>query len=47
MHTPDLFDGQVASTIEQGMAIADGLPEGVLADRVEAALADQPDGVGQ
>ncbi|MDP3968569.1 MAG: dienelactone hydrolase family protein [Nocardioides sp.] len=45
VHTPDLFDGQVAPTLEAGMAIADSLPEDVLGARIDAAIADLPDGV--
>lgn len=45
VHTPDLFEGQVASSLEEGMAIAEGLTEDVLTARVDAALTDLPDEV--
>ncbi len=43
VHTPDLFDGRTAPTIEEGFALMKGFGEGVVEERLEAALADLPD----
>lgn len=43
VHTPDLFDGQVAASIEDGFALMKSIGDDVLADRLDAALADLPD----
>jgi dienelactone hydrolase len=44
VHTPDLFDGALPATLEEGMALARGL--GDEADhRADAAVADLPEGL--
>lgn len=43
VHTPDLFDGQTAPTLEEGFALMKGFGETVLEARLEAALADLSD----
>jgi dienelactone hydrolase len=42
VHTPDLFDGRTAPTIDEGFALVKGFGEAVLEERLEAALADLP-----
>ena len=42
VHTPDLFDGHVATGIEDGFAHMRGIGAEVLDGRVDAALADLP-----
>jgi dienelactone hydrolase len=43
VHTPDLFDGRTAATIEEGFALMKGIGDEVIAGRLERALADLPD----
>jgi len=43
VHTPDLYDGQVAASLQEGFALKNGIGEDALAARVEHALADLPD----
>jgi dienelactone hydrolase len=45
VHVPDLYGGQVASTLEDGFAIKNGLGDEVIAERLERALADLPSGL--
>jgi dienelactone hydrolase len=42
VHTPDLFDGVLPSTIEEGIAVAQELGDDRLGQRTEAALAELP-----
>ena len=42
VHTPDLFDGERPPTIEAGVAHTQGLGDGVIEDRVAAALEGLP-----
>jgi dienelactone hydrolase len=43
VHTPDLFDGETAATIEEGLALVDRIGGDVLRSRGQAALAALPD----
>ncbi|MBA8793753.1 dienelactone hydrolase [Friedmanniella endophytica] len=43
VHTPDLFDGRRADTIEAGLALSKEIGSEEVERRVEAALADLPD----
>ena len=43
VHTPDLFDGETAPTIEDGLALVDRIGDEVLQDRGRAALAGLPE----
>jgi dienelactone hydrolase len=43
VHTPDLFDGETAPTIEEGLALVDRIGDGVLQSRGLAALSGLPD----
>ena len=45
VHTPDLFDGQVAASIDEGFAIMKSIGDDVVEERVERALADLPGGL--
>ena len=45
VHTPDLFDGQVAASIDDGFAIMKSIGDDVVGERVERALADLPGGL--
>jgi len=45
VHTPDLFDGQVAASIDDGFAIMKSIGDDVVEERVERALADLPGGL--
>lgn len=42
VHTPDLYDGQVASSLEDGFAIKSEIGDDLFAERVEHALDDLP-----
>ena len=42
VHTPDLFDGEVAATIEDGLALTQRIGDEVLAERADRAVADLP-----
>ena len=42
VHTPDLFDGERAATIEDGIALTDRIGEDVLSERADRAVADLP-----
>ncbi|GAW48309.1 MULTISPECIES: dienelactone hydrolase family protein [unclassified Nocardioides] len=43
VHTPDLFDGERPATIEDGVAHVRGLGDGVIDERVRAALEGLPE----
>jgi dienelactone hydrolase len=43
VHTPDLFEGATATSIDDGLALVRGIGEDVLEARAEAALAGLPD----
>ena len=45
VHTPDLFYGQVAASIDDGFAIMKSIGDDVVEERVERALADLPEGL--
>ncbi len=45
VHTPDLFDGERPQSIEDGIALVDGLSDEVLRERAERALAGLPEGL--
>jgi len=45
VHTPDLFDGQVAASIDEGFAIMKSIGDDVVEERVERALAELPGGL--
>jgi len=45
VHAPDLFDGQVAASIDDGFAIMKSIGDDVVEERVERALADLPGGL--
>jgi dienelactone hydrolase len=45
VHTPDLFQGQLAPSIEDGMTIVRSIGDDVLVDRAEEALAGWPAGL--
>jgi dienelactone hydrolase len=42
VHTPDLFDGEVAATIEDGIALTQRIGDAVLTERADRAVADLP-----
>ncbi|MGN6678506.1 MAG: dienelactone hydrolase family protein [Streptosporangiaceae bacterium] len=42
VHTPDLFDGEVAATIEDGLALTERVGENVLGERANRAVAELP-----
>jgi dienelactone hydrolase len=42
VHTPDLFDGERAATIEDGIALTDRIGEDMLNERADRAVADLP-----
>lgn len=45
VHTPDLFDGETAESIDDGMAIVRRIGDETLDARADAAVADLPAGV--
>src|SRR5262249_61579272 len=42
VHTPDLFDGQIATRIEEGLGLTETIGENVLGERADRAVADLP-----
>jgi dienelactone hydrolase len=42
VHTPDLFDGELPATIEDGVALTQRIGDEVLAKRADQAVADLP-----
>jgi dienelactone hydrolase len=45
VHTPDLFDGEVAASIEEGFALSQKIGDDTLTERAEQALAGLPEGL--
>ena len=45
VHTPDLFDGKQAATIEDGIALCNGIGDDVLNERADQAVAGLPAGL--
>jgi dienelactone hydrolase len=45
VHTPDLFEGQLPASIDEGMALVQSIGDDALAERAEQALADLPEGL--
>jgi len=45
VHTPDLFDGELPATIDEGVALVRSLGEEVISERADRALADLPEGL--
>lgn len=45
VHTPDLFAGARPASIDEGLALAQGISDDELQSRVQKALADLPDGL--
>ncbi len=45
VHTPDLYDGRKAASIEEGQALLQGIGGDVIDARADAAVADLPAGV--
>jgi dienelactone hydrolase len=45
VHTPDLFDGERPATIDDGIALAQGIGDEVLSERADQAVAGLPEGL--
>lgn len=45
VHTPDLFDGQQAATIKDGLALTEAIGDKELDDRADRAVGDLPAGL--
>jgi dienelactone hydrolase len=45
VHTPDLFDGERAATVEDGLALVGKIGDETLGQRADRAVADLPEGV--
>ena len=45
VHTPDLFDGERPATIDDGVALAQGIGDEVLSERADEAVAGLPEGL--
>ena len=45
VHTPDLFDGNLPTTLEEGVAHVQSLGDEVINERAERAVADLPEGL--
>ena len=45
IHTPDLYEGELPASLEEGLAFAKGIGDDVLDERVERALAELPAGL--
>src|SRR5579871_6023652 len=43
VHTPDLFDGELPATIDDGIQLVRSIGDEVLEERADKALADLPD----
>ncbi|WP_370615595.1 dienelactone hydrolase family protein [Mumia sp. Pv 4-285] len=43
VHTPDLFDGELPGSLEEGLALSQSIGDAGIAERVDAVLADLPD----
>ena len=45
VHTPDLFDGERPATVQEGLALAQKIGDGVLDERADRFVADLPAGL--
>jgi dienelactone hydrolase len=45
VHIPDLFDGELPATIDEGVAHVQSLGDEVISERTDRAVADLPDGL--
>jgi dienelactone hydrolase len=45
VHTPDLFDGERPATIDDGIALVQGIEDQVLSERIGRAMAGLPEGL--
>ena len=45
VHTPDLFDGELPATVNDGLAYSQSIGDKVLGERVDRAVADLPGGL--
>jgi dienelactone hydrolase len=45
VHTPDLFDGERPATIDDGIALVQGIEDEVLSERIGRAMAGLPEGL--
>jgi dienelactone hydrolase len=45
VHTPDLFEGERPATLDEGVALVQGIGDEVLGERVDRAVAGLPDGL--
>jgi len=45
VHTPDVFEGELPGSLEEGVAHVRSVGDEVLAERVERVMADLPDGL--
>jgi dienelactone hydrolase len=45
VHTPDLFDGERAATIDDGIALAQRIGDDAIGERADQAVAGLPDGL--
>ncbi len=45
VHTPDLFGGERPATIDDGVALAQGIGDAVLRERADRSVADLPEGL--
>lgn len=45
VHTPDLFDGELPATVDEGLAYSQSIGDKVLGERVDRAMADLPGGL--
>jgi hypothetical protein len=43
VHTPELFEGQLPATLEEGIALQQGIGDDVLRERIERAIAALPE----
>ncbi|MEU7996672.1 dienelactone hydrolase family protein [Micromonospora sp. NPDC049060] len=45
VHTPDLFDGELPATLDEGFALTKNIGREVLGERADRAVAELPDGL--
>ncbi|MFY1596751.1 dienelactone hydrolase family protein [Micromonospora sp. WMMD737] len=45
VHTPDLFDGELPATLDEGFALTKSIGREVLRERADRAVAELPDGL--
>ncbi len=45
VHTPDLFDGELPATLDEGMALSQKIGDEMMTERAERALAELPEGL--